>query len=271
MIHFERTQEMKGRRTMNIIYFKGNPWAEGHRILQFEWSGHLSEKGLHFDFEVLTAPYDEADQNSLEDEELYDYDEEDEDEDEELYDEEDENENEELYEDEEDDDEDIDDWDSKTVWRNYNSFHLTSEDEEQQGLLIGSKECPFNEKTLTTTEWQVDFLTEEQMEYLDPEELSFSIYLLGHDSAAFHTIVFSQNQDCTYAIQWDGKIALTYAGQEEFQYEFYMKIDSATFEGFTIPSHMTDEAALALVKQYTVHPENFYIVNKKDQRLLVWA
>lgn len=237
---------MKGQKMMNIIYFKGNPWAEGHRILQFEWSGHLSEKGLHFDFEVLTAPYDEADQNSLEDEELYDYD-------------------------EEDEDEDIDDWDSKAVWRNYNSFHLTSEDEEQQGLLIGSKERPFNEKTLTTTEWQVDFLTEEQMEYLDPEELSFSIYLLGHDSAAFHTIVFSQNQDCTYAIQWDGKIALTYAGQEEFQYEFHMKIDSATFEGFTIPSHMTDEAALALVKQYTVHPENFYIVNKKDQRLLVWA
>ena len=235
---------------MNIIYFKGNPWAEGHRILQFEWSGHLSEKGLHFDFSVETAAYDEADNNSLEDDELYDYDEEDDD--------------------EEDDDEDIDDWDSKVVWRNYNSFHLTSEDEEQQGLLIGSETHRFNEMTFTENAWQVDFLTDEQIEELDPEELSFSIYLLGHDSAAFHTIQFSQNENHSYAIQWDGKIALTYAGAEEFEYEFHMNIDSAIFEGFTIPPHMTNEMALDLVKKYTVYPEHFHILNTEDKRVLVW-
>ncbi|WP_154646895.1 hypothetical protein [Kurthia senegalensis] len=49
-----------------------------------------------------------------------------------------------------------------------------------------------------------------------------------------------------------------------------MNIDSAIFEGFTIPPHMTNEMALDLVKQCTVYPEHFHILNNEDKRVLVW-
>ncbi|HWS34937.1 MAG TPA: hypothetical protein VN408_19635 [Actinoplanes sp.] len=47
---------MEGR-----IWFPGNPWADGHRVEDFTWTGRLDDAGrLWFDITLQTAFYDET-------------------------------------------------------------------------------------------------------------------------------------------------------------------------------------------------------------------
>lgn len=56
---------------------------------------------------------------------------------------------------------------------------------------------------------------------------AFHVYLLGHDSVADHDIVFTRQQTGGHTIDWNGRIALTYAGEEEFSHRFRAPVVSA--------------------------------------------
>ena len=84
---------------------------------------------------------------------------------------------------------------------------------------------------------------------------SFHIYLLGHDSCADHEITFVKKHSIdTFDLEWKGKIALTYAGDDEFKYEFSAFIEKVTFEGFDISRKLPDN-----LSKYLVDPDLFEI------------
>ncbi len=74
----------------------------------------------------------------------------------------------------------------------------------------------------------------DQLPKYDFDKPSFNIYLLGHDSVVEHRIHFSENELNKYDINWDGKIALTYAGQYEFLHSFEADLFNESFQGFDI-------------------------------------
>jgi hypothetical protein len=50
---------------------------------------------------------------------------------------------------------------------------------------------------------------------------AFGTYLLGHDDVADHDIhLHSRQPNGTYTLDWTGRIALTYSGDDEFTYQF---------------------------------------------------
>src|SRR5688572_25780255 len=99
---------------INRIFFKDNPFPNGHRIKKFVWSGELDpDKGLIFHFHLETEDYDEEDEEEFEEE-------------------------------------DMPDWLSKTVWNNYHKCRLSS----GNGIRIAApgQLCDFSQwDTLTLT------------------------------------------------------------------------------------------------------------------------
>jgi hypothetical protein len=55
--------------------------------------------------------------------------------------------------------------------------------------------------------------------------------LLGHDRCADHIISFTKNSDESFEIDWKGRIALAYAGEEDYAYSFEAHISNVKFEG----------------------------------------
>lgn len=231
---------------MNRIYFKDNPWPNGHRIINFVWSAHFKyeedeEKmhGLYFDLHLETADY---------------YEEDDEDD-----------------EDDEEEDGEIDDWHAKIVWNNYHSCTLSSQEWDNKGFIVGSDEAPFDVKLLDGAEYKVDFLSEYEQENFDHEVTAFDVYLLGHDASAFHTIKFTKKEDCSYLIDWKGKLAQAYVGDHEFKYAFHTILSPVQFKGIIIPEQITDEEAYALLTRFVRQPELFELQNLNEKRRFIFS
>ena len=52
-------------------------------------------------------------------------------------------------------------------------------------------------------------------------DLAMGIYLQGHDSCGKHQLTFTRiEQSNRFNIDWSGKIAKTYFGDDEFKYDF---------------------------------------------------
>jgi len=53
---------LKGEIHMNRIYFKDNPWPNGHSIKEFEWEARLEpDSGIWFDLHLKSEDYDADD------------------------------------------------------------------------------------------------------------------------------------------------------------------------------------------------------------------
>lgn len=227
---------------MDRIYFKGNPWPNGHRINSFKWSAHFKyeeeeeqKNGLYFDFHLETADYYEED----------------------------------AEEENDDDDDEIDDWQAKIVWNNYHSCTLSSQEWDNKGFLVGSDEAPFDFELLNGREYKIDFLSEEEQANLDLEMTAFDVYLLGHDASAFHTIKFSKNDGGTYQIVWEGKLAQAYVGDHEFKYDFHTVLSSVMFNGIDIPDEMTDEQAYVLLTRFVHKPSLYKLYRENGKRKFI--
>lgn len=209
------------------IYFHGNPWPEGHKIEAFSWSGRLEpNSGLWFDLHLETEDY-YANDDPEEEEEL----------------------------------EDISDWQAKIVWCNYHSCTLSSIYWGHSGFLVGTEQQKFNFQLLAGTTYSVDPLS--TYDFDDP---AFHTYLLGHDSAADHRIHFlNRNSHDEFTIKWDGKLALSYAGDDEFKYTFETTEIKVPFEGIHVPERLTDAEAHSLLAEYVENPEIFTILETKDR------
>jgi hypothetical protein len=171
------------------MWFPGNPWPDGHRVEEFDWSGRLDHLGrLWFDLTLRTADYDEADAT-------------DDDEDEEP--------------------DDVPAWEAPIAWNNYHRCTLSSTFwEDATGLLAATPERPFHLAGPQPQRLTADPLPIEDLD-ADP---AFHVYLLGHDSVADHTVTFTADGTGHHRVDWSGRIALTYAGDEEFAHEFRAEI-----------------------------------------------
>ncbi|AOW86738.1 MULTISPECIES: hypothetical protein [Streptomyces] len=192
------------------IWFLGNPWPDGHRIVEFEWDGWLDpDIGLRFTFELESADYNADDPPELED-----------------------------------DDDGDDEWgssfeSSKVVWRNYHRCSIRP----AMGFVVGTPDEPLDFEVLASRTFRVD-RPEDVAQLDDEDDLAFHIYLLGHDSVADHHIRFpATHAPFEFGLEWVGRIALTYIGDEEFKHRFQVRVGRATFRGFQVPDELDDEAA----------------------------
>lgn len=223
----------------NRIYFKGNPYPKGHRIKKFIWSGRLDEnEQLWFDFHLETDDYYAEDN---------------------------------IEEDDEDEDEVDADWEAKSVWGNYHSCTISSTEWQSKGIEVDTKKEKFDFDSLLDNELAADILPLE--DDLDLDDLSFQIYLLGHDSCANHRLKFFQNGNGNMDIEWTGKIALTYAGEDEFKHDFSAFIHGVTFDGFYLPKNVEAEKAIEVFERKLKGVENYELVdvnpksNKREYKL----
>jgi hypothetical protein len=185
------------------IWFHGNPWPDGHRIVEASWTGRLDGTGqLWFDLSLKTAHYDDEYEPA-------------------------------------DSTDDEDAWGSPIVWNNYHACRLSSTSDDATGLLAAAPGRPFS-----LTEPRPQRLTADPLPLADPDAPpAFHVYLLGHDSVADHDITFTRQDGGGYHIEWTGRVALTYAGDEEFRYAFRAEIHNLTLEYVDAPATMpVDEA-----------------------------
>ena len=106
----------------NRIFFKDNPYPNGHRIERFVWSGRFEpETGLWFDFDLQTEDYYRED-------------------------------------DSDDENEAESDWQAKIVWGNYHRCSMSSTKWHDGGILVGSAEQRLDFEKLESTKLAADKL-----------------------------------------------------------------------------------------------------------------
>jgi hypothetical protein len=169
------------------IYFKNNPWPEGHLLKNFVWEAEVKNGDVWFNFHLETTDY--YSERDIDDEDEIEYE---------------------------------SDWKAPIVWGNYHSCTLSSNEWHNGGFKICSLK-DYSQDFLDGLEIEVDS-NPEQIE--DWENLAFHIYLLGHDAVAKHKIKFIRTGKSTFDISWCGKIAQAYVGDYEFKHDFHTTIKS---------------------------------------------
>jgi len=217
------------------IWFPGNPWPDGHRVTEFAWNGRLDGSGrLWFDLSLSTAFYYEDDDPAVDD-------------------------------DEPDEDEDGDDFGSRIVWGNYHACSISSVTwEDATGLVASTPERPFRFADPGAQVLTADPLP---IEDLDAEP-AFHIYLLGHDSVADHRVEFVRGAAGDFQVGWDGRIALSYSGDEEFRYAFRARIGDVRLGHVVLPSEMPLSEARGHLARLVDVPEWFVPAEVDGRRVL---
>ena len=184
------------------ILFHGNPWPAGHRIAELNWSGAIHpERGLSLGFELQSASYYEGEEDRF------------------------------PFDDEEDVDGSY--WRAKSAWANYHACRIgTSTTSDSPGILVSDGTTPFAFDA-ETYDFRADPMPVSANEVF--ESGAFGIYLLGHDAVADHRIdLRSTDAAGHYAMNWTGRIALAYSGDEEFKYDFTAKAEDLRFDAISL-------------------------------------
>ena len=207
---------MEGR-----IYFKDSPYPMGHPLKEFEWTARLDPAtGIWFNFHLKTESY--------------------------------------YLEDDSSDPEDAEpesDWKAKTVWRNYHNCILSSTYWQDGGILMGTADKKLDFNALDGLAIVGDPLPRD--ENGDPDEYPpFGIYLLGHDDAADHRISFKKNDLGSFDLLWTGKIALTYAGDFQFKYEFRTEIKQVELQDLEAPESLSEDEVEDSLRKFSLHHES---------------
>lgn len=200
------------------IVFKDSPYSGGHEIKKFQWNARLApQEGIYFDFHLETADYSEG------------------------------------YEETKDDDESESDWKAKIVWENYHNCTMSSNKWHDGGILVGTASNKLDFEAFDEFHLKADTLPLPD-NFDNDEDFAFFIYLLGHDSCANHEINILKNHQNTFDIEWTGKIALTYVGDEEFRHEFSAKIQNVEFGGIHYYSEELSESDVKkLLEKYAIN------------------
>lgn len=190
------------------IWFIDNPWPGGHAIEEFVWSGRLDADGsLWFDLHLETVDY-KSEAAAAIDRGPH--------------------------------------WQSTIVWQNYHSCTLSSTnwaDEGSKGLAVGGESSPLKWADLNGSTFTADGA--EIGDSVDVNvEPAFLIYLTGHDATAGHQVTFKKGAPAgAFDIEWTGKIALVYSGDDELKHTFKAQLAGIEFQGFVVNDELSDEEA----------------------------
>ncbi|WP_026211576.1 hypothetical protein [Lewinella cohaerens] len=212
---------------MDRIFFKNNPYPNGHRIQEFCWSGRLIKgRGLVFDFHLVTENYYEEDDSDEEEEEANS------------------------------------DWEAKMAWANFHQCTMSSTFWNGNGAVIGTKDSPLDFSNLLDRTLTIDPLPDANDYH--PHVFALDIYLLGHDKCANHHISFTkQYNNSTFNIEWRGNIALFYSGDNEFKYTFETKIRNCKFAGIHLDKRLSLAENSAILKACTLDSNAFELKDGK--------
>ena len=255
------------------IHFAGNPWPQGHRVVSCTFNASIHPAvgayasvypnfgpGLMLEFVLTTAEYDEDDEDDQE------------------------SENDPPNQDGQSDS-DQPDWTSKIVWNNYHCCTIgPSQSSQVPGIRVADGSTPFA-FDLPEYRFAVDMLPIDWQNF--HETSAFGIYLLGHDSVANHHIhLHSRQPDGSYTLDWTGKIALTYAGHENFAHDFSAHVTGVRFDSLMLfyfdagraKEYFDIELDPALsawdyIAPFVVDPDNFMFETRVDglKRAVVFA
>ncbi|QAV23555.1 hypothetical protein [Proteus hauseri] len=226
----------------STITFIDSAYPKPHEIKEFIWSGRLDKTGqLWFDLHLKSADY------YLSEGEDY------------LSD---------IEDDTSDDSQEytsLAHWQDKIVWDNYHCCTLSSTYwSNDQGILLSNGEKPFDFTNFITHQFNVDNISQININEYDEEEIqeipAFSLYLLGHDECKAHQISFQRQKDNTYDIDWNGEIALFYAGFDEYIHQFNAKLENIPFDGFYFPKSWDLDKAATEFKKVLAHFEQYEFV-----------
>ncbi|MGH1433439.1 MAG: hypothetical protein ACRBG0_03165 [Lewinella sp.] len=209
------------------IFFKNNPYPNGHRIQEFCWSGRLiKERGLVFDFHLVTENYYEEDDSDEEEEEANS------------------------------------DWESKMAWGNFHQCTMSSTFWNGNGAVVGTIGKPLDFSKLLGKTIIIDPLPD--VNKYNPQAFALDIYLLGHDKCANHNITFTkQHNTSTFDIEWRGNIALFYSGDNEFKYSFETKIRKVNFAGIHLDKRLNLAANTTLLRACSLGIKTFELLDGK--------
>ncbi|PPK63813.1 hypothetical protein CLV40_12457 [Actinokineospora auranticolor] len=141
-------------------------------------------------------------------------------------------------------------WDSPELWSGY--VGCLMEPLDYHGFPVATPGSPFS---LTAAEPRV--LTLDPLPEPPNTRHAFQLQLLGHDTCADHRFVVTRQPDGRHRIDWTARIALVYAGDEEYKYAFRAELHDCVPLHVTYPSEMRpDEAHEALAAVVDV-PERF--------------
>ena len=199
---------MKMDKISNRIWLKDNPWPEGHGLKDVRFYGVLSEEGVFLHLEIASEDYyakegyDKcSDIAEKHDEALEEQGEE-------------------------------DDWKYYSGWLNFNACHIRP----NIYPILGNEQNPFSMKELSDLELIMDDPPPKEDSWggIDFDNLAFHCYVLGHDAVGHHhiKIISAGEIPLRYDIDWEGKIALAYEGDNEFRYSFKVQLRNIPFDGF---------------------------------------
>ena len=216
----------------NKIYFSNSPFINGHKVRDFVWSARLDQNfELWMDLHLETDNYDE----------------------------------EEEYKDDLDEIDDISEENAeKQLWINYDHCIISSTYWHNKGIKIANVEqldfIDLNKKTYEIDQLPVDLEK--------PEDLAFGIYMLGNDTVAQHEITFLDTDDFgIFDIKWKGKVANTYLGENEFDYDFYVYMKNIKFNGIKIDQSLERDKVIEFFQSKMSQFEDFELIETEDLEL----
>jgi hypothetical protein len=231
---------MPKQRNYGRIYFLGNPWPDGHAVTACAWTARVERgTGIWFDLHLETENYYAADKKSPDDDGVDEY-------------------------------EATSGWKSKILWCNYHSCILSSVTwkGQGQGFLVATKKKPLNLRAISGTTFRVD---DPPVDFTLPRP--FNIYLTGYDEVSQHRITFKREaRKRTYSIDWRGRIALYYSGDEEFKYKFHATLSGVPFGGITeFPNGTERHDAELMVEPFVTHLPEWKSQTREDELRVVPA
>ena len=216
----------------NKIYISNSPFTNGHKIVDFVWSARLDEDfELWMDFHLETDKYDE----------------------------------EEEYKDDLDEIDDISEENAeKQLWINYDHCTISSTFWNNKGIKIENfKDLDFNNlnnKTILVDELPVNLE--------NTKDLAFGISMLGNDTIANHEITFIDTKEVgVFDIKWKGKIANTYLGETDFDYDFYVYMKNIRFAGIKINPSLEKKQVVEFFKSNSIHFADFELIDANEFEL----
>lgn len=199
------------------IWFPGNPWPDGHAIKTAELWGIFAgegrdwaQPGLHLHLRIESEDYD-AEMDEAARDAAY------EEEDHEI-------------------DRGIDrsSWKSHIVWGNYHRCSI----ETNAGPRLGGDGALFDLNWLAGRQFELDPI-DPNAPFIDFDSHAFHCYIQGHDAVAGHDLTFHASATPHhFDIDWTGRVALSYGGDDVYRYDFRAQLRGVLFQGFKSPAAM---------------------------------